>query len=69
MLISGLAGIVLVEIYAAIMQQEFQDTNNAVGKAFAVLGIYLFAVVYCMCLPHYPTPCRVANTKCATQTG
>jgi hypothetical protein len=47
MLISGLAGVVIVEIYAAIMQIEFQDSKNAVGKAFAVLGIYLYAVVYC----------------------
>lgn len=47
MLISGLAGVVIVEIYAAIMQMEFQNSNNAVGKAFAILGIYLYAVVYC----------------------
>lgn len=46
MLISGLAGIVIVEIYSAIMQMKFQHTSNSVGKAFAVLGIYLFAVVY-----------------------
>lgn len=47
MLISGLAGIVIVETYAAIMQMKFQDSNNTVGKAFAILGIYLYAVVYC----------------------
>lgn len=47
MLISGLAGIVIVEIYSAIMQMKFQNTNNHVGKAFAVLGIYLYAVIYC----------------------
>jgi len=29
------------------MQKSFQNTDNSVGKAFAVLGIYLFAVVYC----------------------
>jgi len=47
MLISGLAGIIICEIYAAVMQKSFQNTDNSVGKAFAVLGIYLFAVVYC----------------------
>lgn len=55
MLISGMAGIIIVEIYSAIMQKEFQNTNNSVGKAFAVLGIYLFAVVYCK-LPPSPSP-------------
>lgn len=47
MLITGLAGIVLIEIYAAVMQMEFQDTDNKVGKGFAILGIYLFVVCYC----------------------
>ncbi|KAH8587417.1 MFS monosaccharide transporter [Bisporella sp. PMI_857] len=46
MLITGLAGVVIFEIYAAVMQKEFQNTDNSVGKAFAILGIYLFAVVY-----------------------
>lgn len=48
MLIAGLGGIILVEIYAAIMQREFQNTDNKVGKGFAILGIYLFVVAYCM---------------------
>jgi hypothetical protein len=47
MLITGLAGIVLIEIYAAVMQMEFQNTDNKVGKGFAILGIYLFVVCYC----------------------
>lgn len=47
MLITGLAGIVLIEIYAAVMQREFQNTDNRVGKGFAILGIYLFVVCYC----------------------
>ncbi|KAE8353066.1 MFS monosaccharide transporter [Aspergillus coremiiformis] len=46
MILSGLAGIIVVEIYAAVMQREFQNTNNQVGKGFAVLGIYLFVVAY-----------------------
>lgn len=46
MIITGLAGIVLIEIYAAIMQREFQNTNNRIGKGFAILGIYLFVVCY-----------------------
>lgn len=28
------------------MQREFQNTNNRVGKGFAILGIYLFVVCY-----------------------
>lgn len=47
MILTGLSGIVLVEIYAAVMQHEFQNTNNRVGKGFAILGIYLFDVTYC----------------------
>ncbi|OJJ50482.1 hypothetical protein ASPZODRAFT_126362 [Penicilliopsis zonata CBS 506.65] len=46
MLLAGLAGIVVIEIYAAIMQREFQNTSNRVGKGFAILGIYLFVVAY-----------------------
>jgi hypothetical protein len=37
----------MIEIYASVMQREFQDTNNKVGKGFAVLGIYLFVCLYC----------------------
>jgi hypothetical protein len=47
MLLSGLTGIILIEIYAAVMQREFQNTSNRVGKGFAILGIYLFVVAYC----------------------
>ncbi|KAE8407689.1 general substrate transporter [Aspergillus pseudonomiae] len=46
MILSGLAGIIVIEIYAAVMQREFQNTDNQVGKGFAVLGIYLFVVTY-----------------------
>lgn len=48
MILAGLAGIIVIEIYAAVMQREFQNTDNRVGKGFAILGIYLFVVVYCM---------------------
>lgn len=47
MLITGLSGVILIEIYAAVMQKQFQDTDNKVGKGFAILGIYLFVVCYC----------------------
>lgn len=47
MILTGLSGVILVEIYAAVMQREFQNTNNNVGKGFTILGIYLFAVIYC----------------------
>lgn len=47
MILTGLGAIVLIEIYAAVMQREFQHTDNRVGKGFAILGIYLFVVFYC----------------------
>jgi hypothetical protein len=47
MILTGLSGIIIVEIYAAVMQLEFQDTTNRVGKGFAILGIYLFVTIYC----------------------
>ncbi|CAL5867188.1 uncharacterized protein PFLUO_LOCUS1400 [Penicillium psychrofluorescens] len=46
MIITGLIGVMLIEIYAAVMQREFQNTDNRVGKGFAILGIYLFVVVF-----------------------
>ncbi|TVY81321.1 putative glucose transporter rco-3 [Lachnellula suecica] len=46
MILAGLSGIIVVEIYAAVMQREFQNTGNKIGKGFAILGIYLFVVVY-----------------------
>ncbi|KAF7346170.1 putative MFS monosaccharide transporter [Mycena sanguinolenta] len=46
MLLTGMAGIIVVEIYAAVMQLEFADSSNNVGKGFAILGIYLFVVAY-----------------------
>lgn len=46
MILTGLSAIILIEIYAAVMQREFQNTNNRVGKGFALLGIYLFVVAY-----------------------
>ena len=46
MILAGLGGIILIEIYAAVMQRQFQNTDNQVGKGFAVLGIYLFVVTY-----------------------
>ena len=44
MILTGLTLIIVIEIYASIMQMEFQNSNNGVGKGFAVLGIYLFCV-------------------------
>ncbi|KIW93898.1 uncharacterized protein Z519_05213 [Cladophialophora bantiana CBS 173.52] len=46
MLLLGVAWTIVTEIYAAVMQREFQDTNNRVGKGFAILGIYVFTVGY-----------------------
>ena len=47
MMLAGLSGIVVIEIYTSVMQMEFQNTDNKVGKGFAILGIYLFVVTYC----------------------
>jgi hypothetical protein len=52
MLLAGFSGIVIAEIYSAIMQLEFQNTTNTVGKGFTILGIYLFSVVYCKLALH-----------------
>lgn len=46
MMLAGLGGIVLIEIYTAVMQREFQHSDDRVGKGFAILGIYLFVVCY-----------------------
>lgn len=48
MMLAGLSSIIVIEIYAAVMQRQFQNTDNNIGKGFAVLGIYLFVVAYCM---------------------
>lgn len=48
MLLCGMILVVITLVYSAIMQLEFQNTNNKVGKAFALLGIFLYAVGYCM---------------------
>lgn len=57
MILTGLAGIIIIEIYAAVMQREFQDTNNKVGKGFAILGIYLFVITYCTYSSRSPKQC------------
>jgi hypothetical protein len=44
MLLTGMTLVIIIEIYAAIMQMEFENSTNNVGKGFAVLGIYLFCV-------------------------
>jgi predicted ATPase len=47
MLLAGVTCVIATEIYAAVMQHVFQNTNNHVGKGFAIMGIYLFVVCYC----------------------
>lgn len=46
MILFGFSSVILIEIYAAVMQREFQNTDNQVGKGFAILGIFLFVVCY-----------------------
>jgi hypothetical protein len=62
MILTGLGGIVIVEIYAAVMQHVFQNTKNQVGKGFAILGIYLFVVIYCKHLLFFSPPLATAWT-------
>lgn len=47
MLLFGLVCVIITEIYSAVMQREFQNTDNRIGKGFAILGIFLFVVCYC----------------------
>lgn len=51
MLLTGVVCVICTEIYAAVMQREFQNTDNRVGKAFGIVGIYLFGVLYCKTSP------------------
>ncbi|KAI2606727.1 putative MFS monosaccharide transporter [Hypoxylon sp. NC1633] len=46
MMLAGLSGLVLIMIYASVMQHVFQNSNNQIGKGFAVLGIYLYVAWY-----------------------
>ncbi|KAI5863974.1 putative MFS monosaccharide transporter [Durotheca rogersii] len=46
MILTGLSGLILIMIYAAVMQRFFQYTENRVGKGFAILGIYLYVAMY-----------------------
>lgn len=67
---AGLTGVILIEIYAAVMQRFFQNTDNIVGKGFTVLGIYLFAIIYCKFFRPRPNHSTQANpllqTVCLT---
>lgn len=45
-LLLGLALVVITEIYCAVMQMEFQNSDSRVGKGFAVAGIFVFVVCY-----------------------
>lgn len=47
MILAGLSAIVVVAICTAVMQRQFQDTDNRLGKIFTVLSIYLFFVAFC----------------------
>lgn len=57
MILTGLSGVILIEVYTSVMQHEFQDTNNKVGKGFTILGIYLFALIYCKNTKLYNNGC------------
>ncbi|KAI1813194.1 putative MFS monosaccharide transporter [Poronia punctata] len=46
MLLAGVACVIVTEIYSAVLQRVYENTDNRVGKGFAILGIYLFVVCY-----------------------
>ena len=50
MLLTGVASLVIIEVYSAVMQKFFQHSDNDVGKGFSILGIYLVAAFYCRVL-------------------
>ena len=67
MILAGLSGVIVIEIYAAVMQHEFQNTKNKVGKGFAILGIYLFVVWYCEWFAAVPfKPLNIAHSTLVT---
>ena len=41
------AGMCIDLIYSAVMAREFADSDNKVGKGFAILGIYMYTAIYC----------------------
>lgn len=47
MLLAGISCVIATEVYCAVLQHVYQDTDNRVGKGFAILGIYIFVVCYC----------------------
>lgn len=53
MLLTGCAWVVFTEIFAAVMQREFENTGNSVGKGFAIAGLYVFIIGYCEPSWHY----------------
>jgi uncharacterized membrane protein len=48
MFLAGCVWVVVIEIYAAVMQREFENTDNRAGKGFAIAGLYVFIIGYCM---------------------
>lgn len=52
MLLTGCAWVVFTEIFAAVMQREFENTDNSVGKGFAIAGLYVFIIGYCKATMH-----------------
>ncbi len=76
MLLTGMIGIVFVEIYTAEMTRGFTSGDNRVGKGFTILGIYLFAFFYYSFLGStvwiYPPeilPVEMRNKVVAIATG
>lgn len=42
LLLSGLLLVAAIDLYSAVMARQFQDTDNAVGKGFAVRWGYSY---------------------------
>lgn len=47
LMIFGLVGVIVANIYTSIMNWQYQFSTNAVGKGFAVGGLYLLSAVHC----------------------
>ncbi|KAF7193949.1 Major facilitator-type transporter ecdD [Pseudocercospora fuligena] len=46
LIIFGLIGVIVANIYTSIMNWQYQFSTNAVGKGFAVGGLYLLSAVH-----------------------
>jgi MFS family permease len=46
LLLWGCTGLVLDLVYSALMARYFTNSDNDVGKAFSILGVYMYTAIY-----------------------